>query len=45
MWKKSKKKKSNGRFFPCGLIISDIKKGGKSKRFCFLRSVERENGK
>ena len=44
---KKKKEKKNFLFdlFPCGFPISNDKKGGKSKWFCFFPQWERENVK
>ena len=45
MQKSKKKKKILMDVFSCSFPISGIKKGGKSKKFSFLRSEERENVK
>ena len=46
---KSKKKKKTKNIlwdvFPCGFSITDDKKGGKSKWFCFFSEGQRENVK
>ena len=43
--KKKKKKNFLKDIFPCGFPISGVKKGGKSKWFCFFPYGERENVK